>query len=72
MEIINHRQHAAEQIMRDRYFRHLEHRVARVSNDLRADLHHLLAQRGQRPSLDLIGQSQKILIAGQNSTRLPG
>ena len=46
MEIINHRQHAAEQIMRDRYFRHLEHRLAGVSNDLRANFDHLLPKRG--------------------------
>ena len=64
-QVVDHCENAPEQVTWDRYFGHLEHRVAGVSNDLRADLHHPLAQRGQGPSLDLIGQNQRAKEVGQ-------
>jgi len=50
---IDHPQDAAEEVARHSHFGHLEDRVARVSDDLRASLDHLLAQGGQRPAFDL-------------------
>jgi hypothetical protein len=64
-QVVDHRQDAAEQVTRHRHLGHLEHRVAGVSDHLRADLHHLLAKRGQRPALDLIGQNQRAEEVGQ-------
>src|SRR5215204_4977957 len=64
-QVVDHRQDAPKQSTRDRHLSHLEHRVAGVSDHLRADLHDLLAQRGQRPSLDLIGQNQSTEEVGQ-------
>src|SRR3954464_14493229 len=40
-------------------------RLAGVRDHLRADLHDLLAKRGQRPALDLIGQGEGAEEVGQ-------
>src|SRR4051794_6389210 len=58
-QAVDHLQHAAEQITRHRHLGHLEHRVAGVSDHLRANLDHLLPKRGQRPAFDLIWQHQR-------------
>src|SRR5215211_8985889 len=64
-QVVDHLQDAAEQITRYRHLGHLEDRVAGVRDDLRADLDHLLAKRGQRPAFDLIWQSQRAQEVGQ-------
>src|SRR5438046_6648123 len=51
-------QDAAEQLTRYRHLRHLEDEVAAVRDHLRADLDHLLPERGQRPAFDLVRQGQ--------------
>ena len=58
-------QDAAEQLARHRHLRHLEDHVAAMGDHLRADLHHLLPQRGQRPPLDLTRQRQGAQEVGQ-------
>src|SRR4051812_43250103 len=70
-QVVDHRQNAAEQVTRQRHLGHLENRVAGVRDHLRADLHHLLAKRGQRPSLDLIWQNQSAEEVGQVVGRPP-
>src|SRR3954471_144000 len=64
-QAVDHLQNAAEQITRQRHLGHLEHRVAGVSDHLRANLHNLLAKRGQRPAFDLVWQHQRAEEVGQ-------
>src|SRR3954453_7095248 len=64
-QAVDHRQNTAEQITRDRHLSHLEHCIAGVSDHLRADLHHLLPKRGERPAFDLIRQNQRAEEVGQ-------
>src|SRR4051794_28500409 len=58
-QFVDHRQDAPEEVAWHRHLGHLEHRVARVSDDLGANLHNLLAKRGQRPAFDLIWENQR-------------
>ena len=51
-------QNSPEQLARHGNLRHLEGDVARVRDDLRADLDELLAQPGQRPVFDRLRQCQ--------------
>ena len=71
-------QNAAKQVARHGDFGHLEHRVAGVSNDLCANLHHLLAQRlssttaqnGSKPASDVtLGPWNSSFRRGSNVTR---
>ncbi len=55
-QIIDQAQYFSEQVPRHRHLGQLERDVPPVTDDLGADLDQLLAQSGQRPVLDLIGQ----------------
>ncbi len=56
---VNQAQNLSEQGSCDGHLRHLESDVTAVAHDPRADLDQLLAQRGQRPVLDLLRQGQR-------------
>jgi hypothetical protein len=58
-------ENATEQLARHRHLRHLEDQVAAVGDYFRADLDHLLSQRGQGPPLDLTGQGQRAQEVGE-------
>ena len=49
----------SEQLPRHRNLRQLERDVSAMMDDLGTDLHQFLPQRGQRPVLDLLRQSQR-------------
>ena len=53
------RQDVLEPLSRHGDLRHLEGHVAPVDDELRADLHELFSQAGQRPVLDAIRQRQR-------------
>ena len=54
-ELIDAAQDLCEQRSRHRHLCQLEHHVAAVADDSGTDLDQLLAQRGERPMLDLLG-----------------
>ena len=54
-----------EQLLRHRDLSHLEDGVAGVAHDLGPDLDQLLAQTGQRPLRDRLGQGQRPHEVGQ-------
>ena len=58
-QIINQAQDFPEQFPRHRHLGQLERDVAAMADHLGTDLHQLLPQRGQRPVLDLLRQSQR-------------
>ncbi len=62
-EPVDAAQDVGEQIAGYRDFGHLERDIAPLAHHLRADLDQLLAQRGQRPILYLLLQSQRPLVA---------
>ena len=58
-QIIDQAQDFPEQFPRHRHLGQLERDVAAMADHLGTDLHQLLPQRGQRPVLDLLRQSQR-------------
>jgi hypothetical protein len=65
---VDYLQDATEQVTRHGDLGHPEHGVAGGSDDIRADLDHLLAQRGQRPRGDFVKQALRpsLAIGGLN------
>ena len=64
-QIIDQAQDFLEQFPRHRHFGQLERDVPPVTDDLGTDLDQFLSQRGQRPVLDLLWQSQRPHEVGQ-------